>query len=202
MTIQKAIEILKSEGIIYSKRGAGTFVKQNADMLSVLDNKIDVYEGVTKGFGTQGEITSDVLEFIVRFPNSVEKEKLFLSNSSAVYEIVRLRLFDKEPFILEHTIMPVEVIPGISEDVLQGSIYSYIKESLQLDIGLANRRIHADKPSKLDKMYLNCSANDPVLEVEQVVFLDSGVPFEFSKTRRRYDKGDIVMIQSNKKNRN
>lgn len=199
VTIQKALDILKAEGLIYSRQGSGTFVKENTNTLANLDNQIDVYDGVTASFSSQGEITSQILSFDVRFPSPLEMEKLLIPKSSAVYEINRLRFFNGEPLLLEYTIMPVEVIPRVSEEVLNSSIYHYIKHDLGLEMGLANRRIHADKPSELDQQYLDCEITDPVLEVEQVVYLISGVPFEYSKTRRRYDKGDVLMIQASKK---
>ena len=89
--------------------------------------------------------------------------------------------------------MPIEVIPNITEDILYHSIYSYIKEDLKLVFGGINRRIKASKPNEYDKIYLECNETDPVLEVEQVVCLDSGIPFEYSRTRHRYDKGDIIV---------
>lgn len=199
MTIQKALEILRNEGLIYSARGSGTYVRKNARMLSELDSLADVYEGVTKLLGNKGKVTSDIIEFSIRFPNEIECEKLMIDSHKPVYDIVRLRFFKDEPLLLEYTIMPIEVIPNITEDILNHSIYSYIEDTLGYQIGVANRRIHADRPNKKDKLYLDCKDNDPVLEVDQVVFLDSGIPFEYSQTRHRYDKGDIVVVNLNAK---
>lgn len=198
VTIQKALNILKFDGLITSTQGSGTFVNNNANMLSILDNKIDKYVGFTKEIGSKASISSEIINFSVRFPNVIEQNKLIISEESPIYDIIRLRNLDDKPISLEYTIMPVGVIPNVSYKILQGSIYEYITETLKLNLGLANRRVHADKPNELDKEYLHCELTDPVLEVEQVVFLDSGIPFEYSKTRKRYDNGDIVMVQFNK----
>ena len=199
MTIQKALEILRIEGLVYSRRGSGTFVRQNARTLSELDSKADIYDGLTKHLGAKGEITSKIISFTIRFPNETECEKLMIDKSKPVYDIVRLRYFKGEPLLMEYTIMPIEVVPGITEDILYQSIYSHIEETLGFGIGVANRRIHADRPDEMDQKYLDCTEIDPVLEVDQVVFLDSGVPFEYSQTRHRYDKGDIVVVNLNAK---
>ncbi|MGM0218639.1 GntR family transcriptional regulator [Enterococcus sp. AZ126] len=199
MTIQKALEILRIEGLVYSRRGSGTFVRKNARTLSELDSKADIYNGVTKHLGSKGKITSKIISFSIRFPNEIECEKLMIDPSKPVYDIIRLRYFKGEPLLLEYTIMPIEVITGITEKVLYHSIYSHIEDVLGLGIGVANRRIHADRPNENDKKYLECEEIDPILEVDQVVFLDSGVPFEYSQTRHRYDKGDIVVVNLNAK---
>lgn len=199
MTIQKALEILRYEGFIYSVRGSGTFVKKNADTLSKLDSKADEYIGLTKQMVGMGTVTSKVLSFTIRFPNEIECESLQILPSQPVYDIHRLRFLNADPLLLEHTVMPIHVIPGITEEVLAGSIYDYIETRLKLGIGAANRMIGADKPNEDDQEYLGCQMDDPVLEVDQVVFLDNGIAFEYSQTRRRYDKGHIVMVNLNKK---
>ncbi|WP_143812318.1 UTRA domain-containing protein, partial [Oenococcus oeni] len=106
----------------------------------------------------------------------------------------RLRIVDEEPYVLEYTKMPVKVIPGISDDILKKSIYHYIKSDLNLKIGSAFRKIRADKPNLFDKKFLNCKNEDPILEITQTAFLNSDIPFEFSRVRYRYDKGNMVVF--------
>ncbi|TWN13709.1 HTH-type transcriptional regulator GmuR [Bacillus licheniformis] len=84
--------------------------------------------------------------------------------------------------------MPSNVISELNEDVLHGSVYRHITETLKLTIAGSHRKIRADKSSALDREYLECAPDDPVLEVEQVAFLNTGEPFEYSFARHRYDK--------------
>jgi len=193
VTVQKALQILAVEGLVYSKQGSGTYVRRNALQLTEYDTRADEYMGSTKKFGAYSKVTSKIIKFDVRFPTDDECEKLMIEKSSPIYDIIRLRLLDDEPFALEYTYMPIEVIPNITEDILYHSIYSYIKEELKLVFGGANRRIKARKPDAYDKNFLECEEVDPVLEVEQVVYLENGIPFEYSRTRHRYDKGDIIL---------
>lgn len=198
ITIQKAIELLKYEGIVKSRQGYGTFVVSSASRLSIFDRRVDEYLGISKQLKGKGKLKSNILHFEIRFPTAVEQEKLNIKQFDPVYQIIRHRIFNDEPFLLEHTIMPVHVIPGIDETILKSSIYDYIEDELGLEIGIAERRIHADKPTEFDRKHLICTKLDPILEVDQVVFLEDGVPFEYSKTRYRYDKGDILMISRNR----
>ncbi|MFQ7237256.1 MAG: UTRA domain-containing protein, partial [Enterococcus hulanensis] len=121
-------------------------------------------------------------------------EKLRISKNDPIYDIIRLRMLDGEPLALEYTIMPVLLIPGITEEILKKSVYQYIQETLHLDFGQSHRRIKADKPDQYDIEYLDCQSDDPVLEIEQTVYLDNDIPFEYSQTRHRYDKGDITVV--------
>ena len=79
---------------------------------------------------------------MIRFlADEQEQTKLRLGKEDRIYDIVRLRLLDDVPVALEYTIMPVAVIPGITEEVLKASVYEYISNTLHLPIGTSIRRI-------------------------------------------------------------
>jgi len=48
--------------------------------------------------------------------------------------------------------------------------------------------IRADKPNQWDRDYQGNEETDPIIEVEQVVFLGNRKTFEYSFSRHRYDK--------------
>lgn len=50
--------------------------------------------------------------------------------------------------------MPVNLIKGIDEEVLLGSIYGYISNELHLKIAGAHKKIRAAKSDQLDQQYL------------------------------------------------
>ncbi|MBM7650670.1 GntR family transcriptional regulator [Neobacillus cucumis] len=194
VTIKKALDLLAVEGLVYSKQGSGTFVRKNALQMSMLDTRADEYSGLTNQIGDESKITSVIVSFNVRFPDEDECEKLITTRNQPIYDIIRFRLLNDEPYTIEHTKMPVHVIPNLTEEILHQSIYQYIKNDLGLKIAGANRRIRADRPDEFDKKYLKCNECEPILEVNQVVYLESGVPFEYSRTRHRYDMGDVLVV--------
>src|SRR5690606_20757909 len=154
-----------------------------------------VYTGLTDQLSDQ-IVTSKVIHFVMRNPLNEEADKLLLTEDDFIYDIQRVRYVDGEEYLIEHTLMPVNVIPNINKTVLAGSIYSYIKNTLGLKIGGLNRRITAEKPDELDQEYLFCTKEDPVLQVEQVVHLIDGTPFEYSRTRHRFDKGGVNVVMN------
>lgn len=142
VTIQKALDLLINEGLIYSKQGSGTYVKQNINLLSKFDFTIDQYVGTTELMRGH-TVTSDVIEYDVRLPQPKEQENLNLAFSDAVYDFYRLRIVDDVPWKMEHSIMPVKVVPGLNQGVLKHSIYRYMREDLGETIGAAYRIIRA-----------------------------------------------------------
>lgn len=189
MTMKRALDILVMEGYLYRKRGHGTFIVKSA----IQTNKVNVVGNDSQGLshllkGKGQEITSKVLQFEVKFPTEEIASHLSIDLDTPIYDIIRLRTVEGEPYVIEHTYMPTPLIPGINEKVLHASIYSYITDTLELTVAGTHKKIRACKSNEMDQLHLRCQKDDPVLEVEQVVYLNNGVPFEYSFSRHRYDK--------------
>lgn len=187
MTMKKALEVLVLEGFLYRKRGHGTFIIKSAldaERLTIHNQELN---GFTKLLDDKG-VTSNVIKFEVIFPTEKIAERLNIERETPIYDILRIRSVADEPYVLEQTYMPVTVIPGINQSVLEGSIYKYIQEELHLKLASSYKQIRADKSGELDWEYLHCSKEEPVLEVEQTVYLNNGTAFEYSLARHRYDK--------------
>ncbi|MGG5341827.1 GntR family transcriptional regulator [Enterococcus sp. AZ192] len=188
MTVKKAIGILVMEGLLYSQRGSGTKVL-NRSFWDKDTSPANEYGGLSKQMDERHkDLKSQVILFEVEFPTQEVQERLAISEEQPVYKIIRLRILENEPFILEHTYMPCDLVPGLTTDILKKSIYTYVKEELSLNFAGAYRNIQASKSDEYDQNYLNCKIDDPVLEVQQVVYLKNGRPIEFSCSRNRYDQ--------------
>lgn len=198
MTMKKALDILAMEGLIYRQRGSGTFVMKTA-LLNQQDSAVNEYEGLTKQLSRE-KVTSKVIQFNVEFPSEEMMKHLMIKKNQPVYNLIRLRIVNDKPYVLEHTYMPTDLVVGLTEEILEQSIYRYIHEELGLYFGGAFRKIHADKSSKYDQEYLDCKVDDPILEVEQVIYLKDGRPLEYSRSRYRYDTLSYTISDINKSN--
>ncbi|WP_026692349.1 GntR family transcriptional regulator [Peribacillus kribbensis] len=193
MTMKRALDILVMEGLLYRKRGHGTFIVQSA----IRDSRVNVVSNEVLGLSrliTDKTITSKVVTFEVQFPTEEVAVHLAIDTKTPVYYLVRLRLVEGEPYVLEKTYMPTNMIPGLNDEILHSSIYEYILKELELTIAGSHRKIRACKSDELDQEHLECKHDDPILEVEHVGFLNNGVPFEYSFSRHRYDKFEVTTV--------
>ncbi|WP_409293775.1 GntR family transcriptional regulator [Peribacillus sp. SCS-26] len=193
MTMKRALDVLVMEGLLYRKRGHGTFIVKSA----FKDSRVNVVSNEVLGLSrliNDKEITSKVIRFEVQFPSEEVAAHLAVDITTPVYYLIRLRLVDGEPYVLEKTYMPTTLIPGINDEILHSSIYDYIINKLELTIAGSHRKIRASKSEKLDQEHLECQSDDPILEVEHVGFLNNGVPFEYSFSRHRYDKFEVTTV--------
>lgn len=193
ITIKKAMDKLVMNGSVVKRRGAGTFVK-DVDYEEIKDISTS---GQFNGFYDThiGEkVTSKIIEFRVVNPSEEIANKLKMEKEDFVYYICRVRYADDVPFVLEYTYMPIHVISGIKKEILKGSIYKYIEEELNLKIKSAHRTVRALMPNDLEREELKMEENMPLLQVEQIAFLDNGQPFEYSKSNHRADKCEFKSI--------
>ena len=193
ITIKKAVDELVDEGLVIKRRGAGTFVKafDNSDVQGFSMSK------QFSGFSESNKdkiVESKIVKFEVIHPTDEIATKLKMTNDDFVYYIIRTRYADHEPIVVEYTYMPIGVIPGIKNDVLHNSVYSYIENTLNLKIKSAHKTIRAIEPTKLDRECLAIDSNMPILEIEQIGFLDNGQPFEYSISHHRGDKSEFKSI--------
>ncbi|BDR60860.1 GntR family transcriptional regulator [Lactobacillus xylocopicola] len=195
VTIVSALRLLQYKNIVKPVRGHGTqILTAKESEISKKDNANE-HLGFTSRIKNTKFLTSKVISFDIREPTDKERIVLKLNKTDLVYDIIRQRLLRDFPVRLEYTVMPQRIIPGITVNILDQSIYHYIENQLQLKIGRANRTFRADKPDAYDQLYLKCASTDPVLEIEQTCFLQDGTPFEYSQTRNRYDQAELTLNQ-------
>jgi len=184
ITIKKAVDELVNAGLVIKRRGAGTFVKSvNDDAVKEL-SLVQQFTGFTEC--NEGKnIFSSIIRFEIVHPSDEVADKLQIDKEGFVYDIIRACYAEKEPIVVEYTQMPLDIILGLKRDVLLDSIYHYIQSGLKLKIQSAHRAIRAILPNEIEQEYLKIDPNFPVLEVEQVAYLDDGRAFEHSISRHR-----------------
>jgi len=195
ITVHKALQLLMVEGMIYSKRGSGTFVRKDYipdehgseyGKVSPIDKPL----GATRT--NEGKkVTSKVLELSARIPTTEEADKLIIPPTRPVYVIRRVRYVNGEVFAYEHTIMPTS-ITTLTEDILEKSIYGHLQDE-GLSIEGSHRVISANKADKTDVQNgIASEIGEPILVINQLSYLDDGQPFEISETHFPYKTSELT----------
>lgn len=197
ITVKRALEHLAELGFITSRRGSGTFVKETGGLppSMLFSGRADRAEGFTREHERQGEtVKSVVYTFEIVTPTEEVARYLNIDVEDFTYHIVRVRCSNDVPIVIEYTYMPIELIPGLKKSHLYSSIYSYIKEDLGLKISSFHRNVRAVPATPEEAERLDCKPGGPLLELEQIGFLDSGTPFEYSRSRNVGDRFELHNI--------
>lgn len=189
ITIREALDLLVNRGLITRRRGAGTYVKAITGERSNSEKfaRSQQFGGFTSDM--QGRnVETTVNEFSLLRSSKDVANRLQVQETAFVCYICRTRSVDGKPHVVEYTYMPTDFIPGITENVVKGSIYSYIEQTLKMKIKSAHRTVRADMPTEFERKWLEIGQeNIPILEVEQTGYLDDGRIFEYSRSRHRAD---------------
>lgn len=189
MTVRQAINDLVNEGYLYRKKGTGTFVARKK-----VEQSLHRVTSFTENMKARGMKPSSRL---VRFEVTVASEKtareLNISESDPVYEIQRVRLADGLPMALETNTIPVNLVPGLTEEHVSGSLYHYIEERLPSRIDFARQAIESSIVRESEREFLGISKGSPVLLIRQNTYLADGTPFELVKSAYRADRYKFII---------
>ena len=95
------------------------------------------------------------------------------------------------PIVIEYTYMPIDLIPGLKKSQLYRSVYSYIQDTLGYKISSFHRIIRAVAATSEEAERLDTWEGEPLLEIEQIGFLDDGTAFEYSISRNVGDRSEL-----------
>ncbi len=87
--------------------------------------------------------------------------------------------------------MPFDLVPGLKKSQLYQSVYAYLRDVLGYKISNFHRIIRAVAATEEEAERLEVAAGSPLLELEQVGFLDDGTPFEYSVSRNVGDRSEL-----------
>ncbi len=209
ITIKRAIDLLTDKGLISSRRGSGTYVKNTTELFeqtgieridgtadggddSFAFSHSDRAAGFTKEHEGEGKkVSSVVYDFSIVNPPANIARHLNIQPDDFAYYHCRARCLDGEPMVIEYTYMPLELIPGLKRSQLYVSVYDYLQNTLGLKISSFHRILRAVPATEEEAERLNTKPGVPMLEIAQVGFLDDGTPFEYSISRYEGTRGEL-----------
>ena len=196
-TVKRAMDDLELQGLVARRRGSGVYVKQTVTSSSARATQGGSASGQMTGLSAElgaGHVRSVIYDFSVVHPSDEVCEALGLEDDEFAYHICRVRVVDGTPKVIEYTYMPINLIPGLRENTIEHSIYQFIEKELGLKIDSAHRAVRAKMPTVEEQKELDLDGQTPVLEVEQVGFLDDGEPFEYSISRHAGNRYDFYTV--------
>ncbi|CAH0418899.1 GntR family transcriptional regulator [Periweissella ghanensis] len=186
-SIKRALNILAGQGIIFKKRGSGTFVNPLYLKNQPIFHNEGSNLGVTDSYQIDGRAPSiELLNFQVIPADEDLQQALFLSPGDFVYQLQRLRRLDGEPFMIENGFIPIKVLPELGMDNVTNSIFNFVEDTKKKSVTKSFMSVMAEPSTERDRQLLGLSATEPVGVMEGIFFLDDGTPFEVSTMRLHY----------------
>lgn len=192
-TLRQATQGLIRDGLLVVRRGVGTFVAQprvRQQLGSVL--------GFTDKMASQGRKPSTrVLERSLHGANSLEADvasELQLKPDSSVLRVVRLRLADDIPVMLETMHISTNRFAGIEDlDLEASSLYQALRERYGVQIVRLRETLEPVLLNRADAKLLGTKAGSPSIQATITSFDIKGQPIEHTISRVRGDSSQYYI---------
>jgi GntR family transcriptional regulator len=185
-SLRQVLAALDEAGLIRRVigRSGGIFISHG----QVERNLTDVV-GVPAFLASQGfEAGTRVLSTKITTPDWATQSALRLGADSFVVDIRRVRLADGSPISLEHAQFPADMVPGLLEQQLGGSIYEILETQYDLVTAHVDERIEAVNATSAEATLLGIKPKSALLLITRVAHDQRGNPCEFSRDLFRGDR--------------
>ena len=185
-TIRQALASLENEGLIYRRRGKGTYISTPK-----LKRKLESLYNFTSEMREQGlEPKSKILEF-KKMKGSFDliKTMKLMENHSQVFKIVRIRLANEEPLLLETTFIPVYLCSQLTRHTLiNKSLYNILMNEYNVQPYCATETYEPIILKSREAEMLGCKPGTMGYFVERIGYLENKEVFEYTQSLVRGDR--------------
>jgi GntR family transcriptional regulator len=184
-TVRQAFDELVSDGLIYRKRGRGTFVAPPSVEQSLVRIVSFTEDMRQRGLVPGTRLLSATL---VSAP-AVIADRLGVEPGIELARIERLRLADNEPMSVEASYLVHRYCRGVLDtDYTKNSLRQILEERYGIRIARAQQTIQAIQPPRPVARALDIDYKAPVLFLERISYSEYDVPIEFLRIYHRGDR--------------
>ncbi|MEG0277129.1 MAG: trehalose operon repressor [Coprobacillus sp.] len=196
-TIRKALLLLVQNGYIQKSKGRGSIVLDFNRYDFPVSGVVSFKELASK---MNQKVETQVICLEKIHPDQKMKKVFDITDNDYIWMIERVRKIDDEAVILDIDILDAQIIPNITMQIAQNSLYEYIENDLGLTIAYASKEITCQHVSGLDKQLLNINNFDTIVNVESYTHLDDARVFQYTSSRHRPDKFRFIDFARRQKN--
>lgn len=184
VTVRKSIGTLIEEGVLFRKKGSGTFV---ATRIEAPNSSLSSFSDDARSRGEDPGVIWMLRSYAT--PTQEEASALGLAPSAQVVRLGRIRLSGGEPLAIEHAVVPAEFLPDL--DRLGDSLYAALEENGARPV-TGTQRIRAALATPTEAGMLSIARDAEVLRIERLTRNREGRVVEFTRSAYRGDRYDFV----------
>jgi len=189
-TIRHALQVLEREGLIYRKKGRGTFVHRRR-----VEVDLSTLNSTTEDMKSRGwKPGTEVLEINKIHPSSHISNTLHMKEEEYAWEIFRRRFANGEPVSLQRAFLPCSLFPDIDQkDLVTRSFFDIWENDYNLHAFRAEQTIRTRTAADEEAELLEMGGCDPLFEITRVTFDIHAKPFEYLVSVWRGDRYDFFV---------
>jgi GntR family transcriptional regulator len=189
LTLRRALQMLESQGLLIRRQGSGTFVA---------DPKIERQAGrlisFTRGMERRGFAPgARIIRLEERPVEASLAAVLHLPVHAPVYDLLRLRLLNDVPAMLEHYVMSVRRFPKLGRfDLEHRSMYEVMETEYGVSIRRARQSLEPVVASEYEADLLGVASGAPLMMERRLAYDQEDQPVEHGRDLYRGDRFRFV----------
>lgn len=187
--VRQALRELELEGLIYRRKGKGSFVSQPKISGGLAQKLTGFYQDMAeRGTPTNSKVLRQV---VIPAPVKVA-EQLQIEPGTPVVELQRLRFVEGVPLVLVTSFHPAARCPGLENvDFTEQSLYAYLENAYGLVVTSGRRFIEAVVADEDEAELLQVEVGSPLILLDSVSWLEDGTPIEYYHALHRGDRSRL-----------
>ncbi|CAM4176846.1 trehalose operon repressor [Streptococcus penaeicida] len=188
-TIRKALNLLAKAGLVKKQQGRGTQVIKHHQILFPI-SELTSYQELVSYFNMNSKTNVIAIDKLI-----VDEKTAKLTGfpvNSLVWRITRQRVVDGVASVLDIDYLSKTIVPKISREIAEKSLYEYLEKELKLAIDFALKEVTIDQVNDKDKILLDLGSDRHVVSVKSKVYLSSNEQFQFTESRHKLEKFKFV----------
>lgn len=184
-TVQRALEHLIMEDVLYSQPGKGIYVASPPER-----QRLPVLQSFSQSFRAMGHrVRADLLLSETITVSPYVARSLALADGEDVIRVKRLQHVDDQPMMLETVYLAADRFQAVMErDLRHESLLQIVQEVGGVRIGGSSVAIEAGVANWEEARILNVQGGNPLLTVEEIDYDTDEQPIRFSRNKFRGDQ--------------
>lgn len=185
-TIRRALSKLTEQGYVQPLHGKGVrVIYQPIDQAAFTIGGIESFK--ESAIRNHRKRHTEVLQFAEITADERLAAKTGFPIGSELYYLQRVRFLDGIALILDINMFLKSLVPNLTKEIAENSIYEYIENDLGMSIVTSKRKITVERATQIDEKYLQLNDYNCLAVVTGQTFNADGIMFEYTQSRHRPD---------------
>lgn len=185
-TIRRALSELTEQGYVQPLHGKGVrVIYQPIDQAAFTIGGIESFK--ESAIRNHRKRHTELLQFAEITADERLAAKTGFPVGSELYYLQRVRFLDGIALILDINMFLKSLVPNLTKEIAENSIYEYIENDLGMSIVTSKRKMTVERATQIDEKYLQLNDYNCLAVVTGQTFNADGIMFEYTQSRHRPD---------------
>ncbi|WDF82581.1 GntR family transcriptional regulator [Lacticaseibacillus pabuli] len=183
-TIRRAIDVVYQRGLLRRVQGSGYYVNNQPSASKAIMN-LSIGTGLAM-HSPDSKLTSKVVTFDKIRVTHAEARLMRVADNTEMWRVVRVRYLDDEIYNLEHSYYPTSVVPVLTVDAVNDSIFEFLDETYDIQPTSSEDYVSIEALTADQASPLGQQPGEKVLALSQLNFCGNGLFFNYSISQYVY----------------